>query len=372
MIQFNMAECPVESKRVLGQQWLEVNMQRDAAEDSKYQAMNALLRHTVGLDTGDGFVEQVMNGQSIRLPKNSMALNQGLTPADAYREFDRISKIIMNPSGEFSTWNRVQSASRSVNLGRQVFEYRKVSADGEGAQISMSGQTGAKINHTSASYGGTIIPIIDKAYGRNFREIEAMRADGYDALIDDEREARLTIMRKANDLLWEGDSLSVKGKTWGGLRGDTNVVQETLTVDLVAEATTADEVYNAFRTMRDILRIQNNVASEMKVAVSRELMSKMETPFAVYDKGFGNILQMVKSLSGISEVYEDPKCAGSQLLFAHIGFDGLSCVTGMAMNSIAVPRTMYNDDYLFIKALAQGYIAKVDAADHKSVLYASN
>ena len=72
------------------------------------------------------------------------------------------------------------------------------------------------------------------------------------------------------------------------------------------------------------------------------------------------------------EVYEDPKCTGSQLLFAHIGFDGLSCVTGMAMSSIAVPRQMYNDDFLFIKALAQGYIAKVDAEDHKSVLYAAS
>ena len=299
MIQFNMAECPVESKRSLQQQWMEVNQQRDAAEFTNFPAMQTFLRKTVGLDTGDGFIEKLIGNQLMRFPKEEGVFNAGVTPADSYREFDRISKIIMNPSGEFSTWNRVQSASRSVNIGRQVFEYRKVSADGEGAEISMSGQTGARINHTSATYGGTNIPIIDKAYGRNFREIEAMREDGYDALLDDEREARLTIMRKANDLLWDGSNISIKERSWGGLRGDANVKQHTLTVDLVDPATTADEVYEAFRAMRDILRIENNVDAGLKVAVSRELMSKMETPFAVYDKGFGNILQMVRGLNGI-------------------------------------------------------------------------
>ena len=41
-----------------------------------------------------------------------------------------------------------------------------------------------------------------------------------------------------------------------------------------------------------------------------ELYSKLETPFSVYDKGFCNILQMVQSLSGIEEIYFDPKCSG--------------------------------------------------------------
>ena len=80
---------------------------------------------------------------------------------------------------------------------------------------------------------------------------------------------------------------------------------------------------------------------------------------------------MVQSLSGIEEIYFDPKCSGNQLLFAHIGFEGLSAVTGMAMATVAVPRNLYNDDFLFIKAMAQGYIAKVDSDNHKSALYAS-
>ena len=352
-------------KRILEGQWTEICNQRAEMEDSKNAPMKNLLLNSIGYKESEGQNAQQVIGNQL------VTVNTGLTPADAFREFDRVSKIIMNPAGEFATWGRVQGASRSVNIGKQVFDYRKVSADGEGAQITMSGQTGAKSNHTSVEYAGTIIPIIDKAFGRNWREIMAMRADGYDALVDDAREADLTIRRKANDLLWEGSSLVINDRKWGGLRGDSNVIQHDLSVDLVDPSTTADEVYAAFRTMRDILLINNNVSAGLKVAVSRELYSKLETPFSVYDKGFGNILQMVQSLSGIEEIYFDPKCSGNQLLFAHIGFEGLSAVTGMAMATVAVPRNLYNDDFLFIKAMAQGYIAKVDSDNHKSALYAS-
>ena len=351
-------------KRILEGQWTEICNQRAEMEDSKNAPMKNLLLNSIGYKENEGQNAQQVIGNQL------VTVNTGLTPADAFREFDRVSKIIMNPAGEFATWGRVQGASRSVNIGKQVFDYRKVSADGEGAQITMSGQTGAKSNHTSVEYAGTIIPIIDKAFGRNWREIMAMRADGYDALVDDAREADLTIRRKANDLLWEGSSLVINDRKWGGLRGDSNVIQHSLSVDLVGAAT-ADEVYAAFRTLRDILLIDNNVSAGLKVAVSRELYSKLETPFSTYDKGFGNILQMVQSLSGIEEIYFDPKCSGNQLLFAHIGFEGLSAVTGMAMATVAIPRNLYNDDFLFIKAMAQGYIAKVDSDNHKSALYAS-
>ena len=361
--QFNK-DTDLSQRRIMQTQFDEIMNQRVDLEGTKHDPIKHLLLNTVGYKSEDDSIPQQIIGNQL------VTVNTGLTPADAFREFDRVSKIIMNPAGEFATWGRVQGASRSVNIGKQVFDYRKVSADGEGAQITMSGQTGAKSNHTSVEYAGTIIPIIDKAFGRNWREIMAMRADGYDALVDDAREADLTIRRKANDLLWEGSSLVINDRKWGGLRADPNVIQHTLTVDLVGAAT-ADEVYAAFRTIRDILLIDNNVSAGLKVAVSRELYSKLETPFSTYDKGFGNILQMVQSLSGIEEIYFDPKCVGNQLLFAHIGFEGLSAVTGMAMATVAVPRNLYNDDFLFIKAMAQGYISKVDSDNHKSVLYAN-
>ncbi|MCP4955603.1 MAG: hypothetical protein GY919_08270, partial [Photobacterium aquimaris] len=54
----------------------------------------------------------------------------------------------------------------------------------------------------------------------------------------------------------------------------------------------------------------------------------------------------------------------------HIGFEGLSAVTGMALSTIALPRQVYNDDFNFIKACATGFLARSDYNDNKACLYA--
>lgn len=361
-------------QRALNAQWTDVVNQRADAEMGRHGVMSDLLRRTVGLKT-NGYVEHLYNGQIIRTPEN-LAVNQGLTPADSYQEFDKISEIIRNPVGEFATLGKVLGFSRSVNLGREVFKYRKVSADDQKSKVSMSGQTGVTMNHTTVSYAGTIIPITDKGYGRNFRQIEAMRADGYDALVDDAREADLAIRRGLVDSLWNGfvdangQPLVVDGQSWRGIKADPTVSQQTFTLDILDPATTPIQVYNLFKGFRDTMRITNNMAMEMEVAVSREMYSVFEQPFTEYTNGYGKLLDMLKSLAGIKDIYEDPALSGNELSFIHFGFEGLSAVTGMAMSTIAVPRNLYNDDYNFIKACATGFLARTDYADHKSVLYA--
>ena len=351
-----------QQQRVLDAQFLELNQQRAGIESMQHAPMQDLLRRTVGLKTNQG-CEKLYDG-------TLMQVNQGLTPADAYREFDRVSEIVKNPIGEFATLGRVMGFSRSVNIGRQVFEYRKVSALANKAKTSMSGQTGVNIDHTAVEYAGTIIPIHDYGYGRNFREIEAMRADGYDALVDDAREADLVVRRKLVDYLWNGSDLTVKDRKWGGIKGDANVVQATFSLDILNPATKTMDIYNLFKTNRDTLRIANNLSMEMDVVVSREIFSVLEQPFTEYTTGYGNLKDMIQGLTGIREIYEDPALESQEFAMLHIGFEGLSAVSGMAMSSIAVPRQLYNDDYSFVKACATGFLARSDYDAHKSCLYA--
>ena len=70
----------------------------------------------------------------------------------------------------------------------------------------MSGQTGVVLDKADYKYAGTVVPIHDTSYGLEWRGLEASRADGFDALVDDARESERTLMRTIDDYMWDGNS----------------------------------------------------------------------------------------------------------------------------------------------------------------------
>ena len=118
-------------------------------------------------------------------------VNQGLIPQDVYQEFDRTAETIMRSDNGDVILNDILPMSKSVSIGKIVHKYRQVSDAGR-AQTSISGQNGVKMDQTESKYAGTIIPIQDIGFSRNFREVEAGSSEGYDALIDDNRESMVT------------------------------------------------------------------------------------------------------------------------------------------------------------------------------------
>ena len=83
-------------RRVMNKQWAELQQFKNSGRAS----VESLLAMSVNHD---------------------VRVNQGLTPADAYREFDRQTKIEQVPAGEFATLTRAMNVSRAVNIGREVF-----------------------------------------------------------------------------------------------------------------------------------------------------------------------------------------------------------------------------------------------------------
>lgn len=297
--------------------------------------------------------------------------NAARSPAEAYREFDQTTKMVQNPEGEFGTLMRVMNAARSVDIGKQVFEYRKASTAGL-AKTSMSGQTGVNLDHVDYDYAGTVVPIHDTGFGRQWRDVEGMKSDGFDALVDDAREAELTLLRKADSYLFDGDAdLVVKGNSWAGIKADPSVVQYTLNVDLSATASTPEAIRNEVQAARDVLRIDNNCSAPLKMGVSREIMSNFERPFSTADGTFGTILDYVGKLRGIEEIYEDSRLVDNEIVMFWADQQGFHAVIGMAMSTYAKPRQYHNSDYEFIKWMAAGFLAKVDYAGNKCALYGS-
>lgn len=307
----------------------------------------------------------------------SMSINRDLelidnaarTPEQAYLEFDRTSKIEQVPMGEHATLTRLLSVARSVNIGKEVFEYRKVSDAGIG-QTSMSGQIGVKMDHTDVSYAGTVIPVHDIGFGRRWREVESMRADGYDALIDDSREVERQLLTTLDNYLWDGDaSVELKGSTWLGLKNDPSVAGATIGVDLAGGAVTAADIRNEVRRIRDILLITNNCTGGISLCISREIGSNWERVFSNADGTFGTIRTMIAELRGITEIVEDSRLVGNQLMMAVISQEGLHPVVGMGMSTYMVPRQFHNSDFNFIKWLAVGFLARNDYSGRTCALY---
>lgn len=297
--------------------------------------------------------------------------NAARTPAEAYREFDLTSKIDMVPAGEYATLTRLMQKARSVNIGKEVFEYRQTSTMDKG-QSSMSGQVGVDLDKVQEKYAGTVVPIHDKGFGRRWRSLEAMRADGYDTLVDDAREARRQLMGTLDDYLWDGNAdLALKGSSWLGIKGDSTMATATIGVDLSASATSATDIRNEVSRIRDILYITNNCTNPIRLGVSREILSNWERPFSTAEGVFGTIAEYVGKLRGIAEIYEDSRLVGNELVMYWDDQQGFHPVVGMGMSSYAVPRTMPNSDHSFIMMTAVGFLAKTDFEGRKCALYAS-
>lgn len=298
--------------------------------------------------------------------------NAGISPDDAYREMDDRTQIIMNPAGEFATFQRVSAKSKAVNLGKLDYTYRQSSSQ-TGGQISMSGQTGIITDAVEYKNAGTVIPIIDHGVKRDWREYLTFGADGFDTMVDDSREATLVVLRTANKYLWKGDATikSPDGRVWLGIEADTSLVQTTTSVDMANNATTGKAIVDEISAKRDLLRITNNCSQLVELGISRETMSYWErTPYSTTEPSFGTVLQMVRGLNGIASVYEDPQLSGGkQFLMAYIDLDGLHAVTGQAMSSYMDQRTKHNDPYIMVKWMAQGFVSKNTFTGQKCALY---
>ncbi len=300
-----------------------------------------------------------------------LATNVARTPAEAYREMDPTTKIEQVPAGEFALLTRVLGKVKPINLGRKLYEYRKASDMNKG-QSSLNGNIGVKGDKIDYSYGGTVVPIHDKGFEIDWREHTAMQAEGFDELVDYAREAELGLMRTKNDYLWTGNAgLVFKGASWLGIKADPTVATATIGVLLAATATTADNIRAEVARIRDILYITNNSTNPLDLVISREIASNWERPFSTADGNFGTIGDYISKLRGIKEIYEDSNLSGEEISFLYNDQAGFHGVSGMAINTYAMPRLYHNSPFAYTKWCALGFIAKEDFTDRKCALYAT-
>lgn len=309
-----------------------------------------------------------------------LRVNAGLIPRDVWQEFDNVTVTRMRSDDGDAFLNDLMPLSRSINIGRLVLKYRQASDAGL-AKTSMSGQTGIITDHVDYAYDGTIVPIHDAGFSREWREWEGMQAEGFDALIDDQRETVETVRRLLADTFMdghrdqEGNLIVVDALSWAGVRNDSRVAQIDLgplglNFDFTSSGVTGEQIKDAWITMRDVLWISNNCEMDVNYYISREIMSNFERKYsAQYDSKL--IKAELSQLMGVADIKVTNKLTGNQIMAFPLDANRIRPLVAMGLNTSPVPRRLYNDKYQFMTWTALGWYVKNDFFGRTCIMYAS-
>ncbi|MGB2063593.1 MAG: major capsid protein [Marinomonas gallaica] len=296
-------------------------------------------------------------------------------PRDVYLEFDSVTKKIMRNDEGDTILNDLLGLSRAIDIGKIEYKYRRVSDSGN-AVTTLSGQTAITMDKAAYSYDSAIVPVHQDGFGREWRELAGLRSEGFDALIDDQENSVRAVRRQMVDYILDGSGVTFNGITWSGLRNDSRVASvdlggSGLNVDLTSGAVTAQTVRDTFKSLRDTLRITNNVSGQITFYVSREIMSNLERYYSDNDGGYGTMLDAVLALNGIAAVKESAKLVGNELFAMELSSSVIQPLVGMSVSTIPLDRPNPMDAYNFMTWGAMGIQVKTDYDGRTGVLYAS-
>lgn len=305
-----------------------------------------------------------------------LQVNEGLIPQDVYQEFDNVTVERFRSDDGDTFLNDLLPLSRSINIGKIVHRFRK-SSDAGNAQSSLTGQIGVSMDQVEYTYDGSIVPIHDTGFGRNWREWNAQSSEGFDALIDDQRESVATLRQHLADQFLDGhkdangNTIVVDGLSWGGIRNDSRVASITLVQDFTSTAATGETLKNAFISeIRDVMWITNKCERDLVIYVSREIMSNWERKFNNNYDG-PKIFEELSRLMGVAEIKVTSKLTGNQIMGFPLDANAIRPLVGMGINTVAMPRPVYNSNYQFVVWGAIGFELRTDFAGNTCAFYAA-
>lgn len=313
--------------------------------------------------------------------EQGITVNEGLIPRDVYQEFDNVTVERFRSDDGDTFLNDLLPLSRSVSIGKLVNRFRQAS-DAGNAQTSMTGQIGVNMDQTEFSYDGSIIPIHDTGYFRNWREFNAMTSEGFDALIDDQRESVATLRRHMVDNFLDGHKdknggyIKVDGLDWQGMRNDNrvasiNIGASGINFDFTLNTNTGEQIKAAFIQIRDVMWITNECERDLVYYVSREIASNFERKFSTqYDAKI--IMQELADLMGVAAIKVSSKLSGNEMMGFPLDSNSIRPMVGMGLNTVAMPRPLYNSNYEFVVWSAIGFEVRTDFSGKTCAFFAQN
>lgn len=310
--------------------------------------------------------QQITENQAARIPQ------------DAYRDIDAQTKRLMVGDEGAVLLNLLAPVTRAIPIGKIVAEYRKAGDSGN-ANVSISGQTAKKLDKTVYDYEGGLVLIHDDSFGREWREMEAQRTEGFDGLIDDQANSVRTVRRSIIEHFANGvANVKFKGSTALGIK-DNGIAFDLGTsgqnVDLTSAATTFANIQKVFiAALKTIQGPSNNAEGLVDFVVSADIWFNL-----MRNDGLGtqaeNFYAMLMKLPGIKSIQYTASATiltGNAFFAMVVNEQYIQPIVGMAVNTVPVTRQTPWDNYNFVTWGAAGILVKQDAAGRKGVMYARN
>lgn len=317
---------------------------------------------------------------------HGLNVNAGRIPDEVFREFDNVTVERMRLDEGDAYLNLLMPLSRGLPIGKLTFEHRRAS-DAGNVQTSMTGQIGVQFDSVDFDISGTIIPVHDNGWSRNWREVSAWSSEDFDGMVDDQRENVSAHRNHLADTVLDGmkdkdgNFIVVDQRSWKGIRGDAKVEQIDLgaggiNFDFTDQTKTGEEIKKAFIAMRDVMRINNKCSKDLTYFMSVEIASNLERKFTTnYDAP--TISQELSKLRGVADLIESsklgPAAATDGNEWMAFPLDGtFRPLTGMGVSVMAQIRQVYNANHDFIVASAIGWEVRDDFFGNTCVMSAKD
>lgn len=296
-------------------------------------------------------------------------------PQDAFRDFDRTIKRVMAGDEGSNIVNMLPV--RQLPVGKIVAEYARASDSGS-AQATISGRQAHKLDRAAYDYDGALVLIHDDAFGRQWREVEAMRTEDFDALQDDQANSVRAVQRSINNHVFNGVAgVSYKSASAYGIKNSANTQALNLgaaglNVDLTSSAATyADFEKAIIGALQALQGKANNVMGDITFGFSSEIwFNAMRT--GTNDSDFETFLSGLRKIPGVADIVRTngDQLDGNEFIAWRNTDEYIQIQSGMAVNTQPVIRQMFNDPFNFVTWGAAGLLIKADAQGRSGVLYA--
>lgn len=300
-------------------------------------------------------------------------------PQDVYRDFDNQTKQLMTGDEGGIFLNDLLPLARSVHIGKIVSEYRQVS-DATVAKSSISGQHTKPMDKVNYTYDGTLVLIHDSAVGREWRELEAMRSEDFDGLVDDQAAAVRSVRRQMVDNFLNGSPGTVyKGTESFGIKNSPNTQPLDLgagglNVDMTSPATTFAQMESVIVAALKLLQgAANNVEMDIDFRVSADIWFNMLRRTS-NDANFETFLDALRRVPGVRSIEKTNGTAaltGNEFIAYARSSQFIQPVVSMAVTTTPMIRLTPYADYNALVWTAAGLQVKADAQGRSGVLYAS-
>lgn len=267
----------------------------------------------------------------------------------------------------------IYALSRSVSIGKLVAAYQRIGALDQGS-TTLNGQGTKLMGQLATDYDGIVIPIHEKTFGVQWRELEGKRSIGADDIAEHQAAAVREVQRLMTENMVNGNaSINYQGANAYGIKTNPNTKAVVLTQDMTSAAATYAQLQAQFVKFVQALRgSANRVTQDITVYISSEIETNLMRTVDATTISRSFYRALLEDTPGVAAIKTSSLLVGNQMVGVVLNRAYIEPVTGMAINTVPVPRQVPFADYQWMTWSASGLLIKADQSGRSGVAYGAS